>query len=83
IGFPLVAVTETSTGIHVSQDRYLDKGTPTVDENETIWKVPLVILTVNGNGQVHVDKTVILEQREKTIALDTSRNFKLNAGTTG
>ncbi|KAJ7328905.1 leucyl aminopeptidase [Mycena albidolilacea] len=82
IGFPLITVTETSTGIHVRQDRYLDNGTPTADENETIWNVPLVILTVDGNGRVHVDKTAILEQREKTIALDTSRTFKLNAGTT-
>ncbi|KAJ7824168.1 leucyl aminopeptidase [Mycena olivaceomarginata] len=81
-GFPLITITETSTGIHVRQDRYLDNGTPTADENETIWNVPLVILTVDGNGRVHVDKTAILEQREKTIALDTSRTFKLNAGTT-
>ncbi|KAJ7812075.1 hypothetical protein B0H14DRAFT_2377825, partial [Mycena olivaceomarginata] len=82
IGFPLITVTETSTGIHIRQDRYLDNGTPTADENETIWNVPLVILTVNGNGQVHVDKTAILEQREKTIALDTSQTFKLNTRTT-
>jgi hypothetical protein len=37
IGFPLITVMETSTGIHVCQDRYLDNGTPTTDENETIW----------------------------------------------
>ncbi|KAJ7812085.1 aminopeptidase, partial [Mycena olivaceomarginata] len=40
IGFPLITVRETSTGIHVCQDRYLDNRTPTVDENETIWFEP-------------------------------------------
>jgi hypothetical protein len=37
----------------------------------SIRNVPLVILTVDGNGQVHVDKMAILEKREKTIALNT------------
>ncbi|KAJ6623433.1 leucyl aminopeptidase [Mycena sp. CBHHK59/15] len=45
--------------------------------------VPLSILSVDPNGQVSIDKTAILEEREKTIALDTSGNFKLNAGTVG
>jgi aminopeptidase 2 len=43
----------------------------------------LAILTVAEDGQVHVDKTAILEEREKTWAIDTSRTFKLNAGTIG
>jgi hypothetical protein len=45
--------------------------------------VPLGILTVTEAGEVHVDKTAILTEREKTFALDTSKNFKLNAGTVG
>ncbi|KAJ6510782.1 ERAP1-like C-terminal domain-containing protein [Mycena sanguinolenta] len=84
----LITITETSNGIHVRQDRYLDNGTPNAEENETIWfeihvNVPLAILTVTENGQVHVDKTALLEEREKTFAIDTSRTFKLNSGTTG
>ncbi|KAF7328714.1 Aminopeptidase 1 [Mycena venus] len=82
IGFPLITVTETSSGIHVRQDRYLNDGTPNADENETIWNIPLAILTVDEGGQAHVDKTAILEEREKILAIDTSRTFKLNAGTT-
>ncbi|KAF8198244.1 leucyl aminopeptidase [Mycena galopus ATCC 62051] len=82
-GFPLITVTETSGGIHIRQDRYMDNGTPEAHENETIWNVPLSILTVDENGQVHVDKTALLEEREKTFAIDTTRTFKLNAGTTG
>lgn len=45
--------------------------------------VPLSILSVDANGTVAVDKTAILEEREKSFAVDTSRAFKLNAGTTG
>ncbi|KAF8198247.1 leucyl aminopeptidase, partial [Mycena galopus ATCC 62051] len=83
IGFPLITVTETSGGIHVRQDRYLDNGTLEAHENETIWNVPLAILTVDEDGKVHVDKTAILEDREKTFAIDTNRTFKLNTGTNG
>jgi hypothetical protein len=46
-------------------------------------KIPLGILTVDQSGTVHVDKTAILEEREKTIPLDISRSFKLNARTVG
>ncbi|KAJ7242385.1 leucyl aminopeptidase [Mycena haematopus] len=83
IGFPLITVSETSGGIHVRQDRYLDNGTPSMDENQTIWNVPLAILTVDEKGQVHIDKTAILEDREKAFVVNTNRTFKLNAGANG
>ncbi|KAJ7111684.1 hypothetical protein C8R44DRAFT_548252, partial [Mycena epipterygia] len=81
IGFPLIAVTETSTGMHVCQDRYPDSRAPNSEDNETIWNVSLSILIANKEGQVHVGKTAILEEREKTFAIDATRSFKLNAGT--
>lgn len=40
------------------------------------------IVTVE-NGKASVDKSVLLDTRETTIALDTTKPFKLNAGTTG
>jgi aminopeptidase 2 len=45
--------------------------------------VPLSILTTDPLGHVSIDRTAILEEREKHIALDTSTTFKLNAGTVG
>ncbi|KAJ6541995.1 leucyl aminopeptidase [Mycena vulgaris] len=83
IGFPLITVTETSSGIDVRQDRFLDSGPPDAEANETIWNVPLAILTADKDGRGRVDKTAILEQRETSLAIDTSRSFKLNAGTLG
>ncbi|KAJ7727203.1 leucyl aminopeptidase [Mycena metata] len=67
IGFPLITVSETSNGIHVRQDRFLNDGTPETEENKTIWNVPLRILTVENDGQVLVD----------------TKTFKLNAETVG
>ncbi|KAJ7343676.1 leucyl aminopeptidase [Mycena albidolilacea] len=82
-GFPVVTVTENANGIHVRQDRFLETGQVDPKENETIWNIPLSILTTTPNGQVKTDKSAILEEREKDISLDTKRPFKLNAGTVG
>ncbi len=38
---------------------------------------------MDENGKGMVDRTLVLRDRETTIPLDTSRPFKLNAGTTG
>ncbi|KAJ7911598.1 leucyl aminopeptidase [Mycena leptocephala] len=83
IGFPLITVTETSNGIHVRQDRFLNSGAPNTKENETIWSVPLNLLSVDEDDKILVDKTAILDEREKTFVLDTSKSFKLNSGSIG
>ncbi|KAJ7470561.1 leucyl aminopeptidase [Mycena latifolia] len=85
IGFPVITVTEGPNTIHVRQDRFIETGHIDPKENETIWcvNVPLSILIANSNGEVRIDRTAILEEREKDIALDTSGTFKLNAGTVG
>ncbi|KAJ7063121.1 leucyl aminopeptidase [Mycena amicta] len=82
-GFPVITVTENPNGIHLRQDRFIDGGVVDPKENETIWNVPLAILTTDPNGEAHIDKTAILEEREKNLAIDTNRDFKLNAGTVG
>ncbi|KAH9942750.1 peptidase family M1-domain-containing protein [Amylocystis lapponica] len=83
IGFPVVTVTETKDGIHVRQDRFLETGPAKPEQNETIWTIPLSLLTVSKTGDVVLDKEIVLDEREKTIALDTSQPFKLNTGTVG
>jgi aminopeptidase 2 len=45
--------------------------------------VPLSLLTVDENGKAKIDHSLLLEGREMKISLDTSKPFKLNAGTTG
>jgi aminopeptidase 2 len=82
IGFPVLTVIENENGIHVRQDRFLESGPAEEKDNETIWTVPLALLTVT-NDKVHIDGSVVLDTREKTLAIDTSKPFKLNAGTYG
>lgn len=69
--------------IHARQDRFLSRGDVTEDENRTLWYIPLSILSTDSNGKTTVDRSIVLDQREATVALDTSRPFKLNGGTIG
>lgn len=82
IGFPVLTVTESENSIHVRQDRFLESGPAEEKDNETIWAVPLALLTTTNN-KVNIDKSVVLDTREKRFAIDTSKPFKLNAGTYG
>ncbi|KAI0693908.1 leucyl aminopeptidase [Cytidiella melzeri] len=83
VGYPVITVTETKDSITVRQDRFLETGFTPPKENETIWSVPLSLLTVDQNGQVDINHSIVLNERDMTIPLDTSKPFKLNAGTTG
>ncbi|KAH7103915.1 leucyl aminopeptidase [Auriculariales sp. MPI-PUGE-AT-0066] len=83
IGYPILSVTETPNGITVRQDRFLDTGDATDDENKTIWHVPLQLKTTDTAGKATIDNTLILREREAQFALDTSAPWKLNADTTG
>jgi aminopeptidase 2 len=44
IGYPVLTVTETPNGITVRQDRFLETGDATEQENETIWSVILLLV---------------------------------------
>ncbi|KAI0637348.1 leucyl aminopeptidase [Trametes polyzona] len=83
IGYPVVTVTEKDGGILVRQDRFLETGPADPKDNETIWTIPLNLLTVDGEGKPVLNKDILLDDREKFIPLDTSKPFKLNADTTG
>ncbi|KAF9036751.1 hypothetical protein BJ165DRAFT_1532853 [Panaeolus papilionaceus] len=84
IGFPVITVTEVDGGkaINVRQDRFLETGSVDPKDNETIWNVPLGLFSTK-DGKASVDHSVILEEREKVIPVDTTQPFKLNAGTAG
>ncbi|KAI0340189.1 leucyl aminopeptidase [Trametopsis cervina] len=83
MGYPVITVKETDSGIVVRQDRFLETGPAPPEENQTIWSVPLSLSTVDENGKPKIDRSVLLDQRELTIPLDTSKPFKLNGGTSG
>ncbi|KAF9265645.1 hypothetical protein L218DRAFT_997586 [Marasmius fiardii PR-910] len=90
-GFPVLIVKEVDKGILVRQERLLGNGVAEGEVNETIWyelmfsevNIPLGILSIQADGTPSIDNSLVLEDREKLFPLDTSRPFKLNAGTNG
>lgn len=81
-GFPILSVTESKDGIQVRQDRFLETGPAEEKDNQTIWSIPLALLSVDETGKVKVDN-IVLDTREASFNIDTGRHLKLNAGTFG
>ncbi|KAF7351371.1 Aminopeptidase 1 [Mycena sanguinolenta] len=79
-GFPVVTIEETSHGVHLKQSRFLFTGQET---EETLWVIPLQILSLDGSGQVHITRDAVMREREQFFALDTNSPFKINSGSTG
>ncbi|KZV81200.1 hypothetical protein EXIGLDRAFT_779983 [Exidia glandulosa HHB12029] len=83
IGYPVLTVKETDGGIVVRQDRFLDTGDAKDSENETIWQVPLQLLSTDASGKATVDSSLVLREREAKFAVDTTKPYKLNSNTNG
>ncbi|KAJ7077602.1 peptidase family M1-domain-containing protein [Mycena epipterygia] len=83
IGYPVLTVTEAPGGINVRQNRFLASGVAQPEDDETLWTVPLSLLTFDAEGNICIDKTEFLSERERFIPLDTNKPFKLNASSTG
>ncbi|KAL4243857.1 Aminopeptidase [Abortiporus biennis] len=80
-GFPVITVVESKDGISLRQGRFLESGSPDAEENETIWTIPLSLLTVSSDGIPHIDNRIVLDKWQNFIELDTTKPYKLNAGT--
>ncbi|KAK9465000.1 peptidase family M1-domain-containing protein [Lipomyces arxii] len=82
IGFPVVSVTESESGVSVRQDRFLSTGDVKPEENETTWWVPLGVYT--GDDVTAYSGVSTLSTREITLSgLSTSDFYKLNRNQTG
>jgi len=46
-------------------------------------KIPLNLLAVNQNGESRIQRDIVMTAREETYEIDTTRPYKLNAGTSG
>ncbi|KAH7103916.1 leucyl aminopeptidase [Auriculariales sp. MPI-PUGE-AT-0066] len=77
IGYPVLAVAETSTGITVRQDRFLDTGDATEQENETICVKPSLRSTSRRRGSSMPTRMVLV-----SIILLLSLNFTRETLTT-
>ncbi|KAE8215690.1 hypothetical protein CF327_g1094 [Tilletia walkeri] len=85
-GFPVITVTEKDDAIVVRQNRFLLTGDVQPEEDDTLWYVPLALRTVDGEGKVQTDQSIVLNsERELTIPLKGAKDktWKLNADTVG
>ncbi|KAE8270416.1 hypothetical protein A4X09_0g1910 [Tilletia walkeri] len=85
-GFPVITVTEKDDAIVVRQNRFLLTGDVKPEEDDTLWYVPLALRTVDGEGKVQTDQSIVLNsERELTIPLKGAKDktWKLNADTVG
>ncbi|KAJ6580508.1 peptidase family M1-domain-containing protein [Mycena vulgaris] len=83
MGYPVLTVTEAPGGINVCQNRFLASGIADAHDDETIWTVPLNLLTLDLAGRPSIDNSLFLTEREQFIPLDLAKPFKLNAASTG
>ncbi|CAM9024098.1 unnamed protein product [Wickerhamomyces anomalus] len=75
-GYPIISVEEDAENgtIKVKQNRYLSTGDVKPEEDEVIFPVFLALRTQDG-----IDKSVVLDTREKTLKLEKGLDFyKLN-----
>ncbi|KAJ6537805.1 leucyl aminopeptidase [Mycena capillaripes] len=82
-GYPVLTVTEVAGGINVRQNRFLASGIADAKDDETLWTVPLNLLTVDSRGTRTIENSLFLTKREQFIPVDTSMPFKLNASSIG
>ncbi|KAK7054156.1 aminopeptidase [Favolaschia claudopus] len=82
-GYPVLTVTESSGGIIVRQNRFLSSGPAEPKDDEALWTVPLLLLTIDSSGARQLNNTLFLKEREKFIPLDINYPFKLNASSSG
>jgi len=83
IGYPVLTVKVKNEEIHVRQDRFLATGDVKEEENQTLWYTPLTLLSTDASGKASINRNIVLDQREMTIPVDTTKPWKLNAGTVG
>ncbi|PHH81294.1 hypothetical protein CDD82_1093 [Ophiocordyceps australis] len=80
VGYPVITVTEDEAKgtLTVKQNRFLRTGDTKPEEDQVLYPVFLNMRTKNG-----IDKSLVLDGREKTLKLGTADFFKLNANHTG
>ncbi|KAF7982143.1 hypothetical protein HWV62_29887 [Athelia sp. TMB] len=83
IGFPILTTQRSGDSLIIRQDRFLSTGDISDEENETIWSIPLGLITIQANGTTRVHPQTMMQSREIVIALDSSAIYHLNSGFAG
>lgn len=78
VGFPVIKVTETESGIHIQQNRFLQTADATNEEDNTLYPIFLALRTKEG-----VRNDLRFETRTTDVPLVDKDFFKLNADSCG
>jgi len=78
IGYPVVSVTEKDDGIHLEQHRFLTTGDVKPEDDKVLYPISLNLRSKDG-----VDSSLMLDTREKVLALKDLDFFQLNANYSG
>lgn len=78
IGYPVVTVTEDGKNIHLKQNRYLKTADVKPEEDETLWPIFVGLKTKDS-----VREDIVFDSREKTLTLEDTDFFKINADQCG
>jgi aminopeptidase 2 len=73
VGYPVISVTESGDGIHVQQNRFLQTGDATPEEDRTIYPVLLTLSTGKG-----AHENILFNVRSMSIPLQDLNFIKLN-----
>lgn len=83
IGFPVVTVTESETGISLRQDRFLAAGDVKPEENGTQWWIPLGIFTDSESASALSGVSAFSNRETILTGLGPNDLYKLNKNQTG
>lgn len=78
VGYPVISATESENGTHVQQNRFLQTGDPTPEEDKTIYPVLLTLSTGKG-----AHENILFNDRSISIPLQHLNIFKLNINHSG
>lgn len=78
VGYPLISVTESKTGISLEQHRFLTAGNIKPSDDETIYPIFVGLKTDKG-----LDESIVLDKRTMDVPLDTSAFYKVNGNSNG
>jgi aminopeptidase 2 len=78
VGYPLVTITESDTGIHLQQNRFLSTWDVKPEEDETIYPIFIGLRTEDG-----VQDGILFDTRSMDIALKSLDFYKINTNYVG
>ena len=73
VGYPVITVTESESGLHVKQNRFLQASDVTEEDDETLYPCFLALRTKTGT-----QSSLLLDGRSMEIPLEDKEFFKLN-----